>query len=63
MGKDEIEERANQIISIIMKIYSYHKNIDKTIEFDIFVERKLGENIDNIKNLKMFGFRFLNDTY
>lgn len=62
-GKDEIEERANQIISIIMKIYSYPENIDKTIEFDIFVERKLGENIDNIKNLKMFGFKFLNDTY
>lgn len=46
-----------------MKIYSYPENIDKTIEFDIFVERKLGENTGNIKNLKMFGFRFLNDTY
>lgn len=62
-GKDEIEARANNISDIIIKIYSYPENIDQSIEFDTFMERKLGEDIEKTKNLKMFGYRFLNDTY
>lgn len=59
----EIEKRAKQISNIIMKIYSYPQNVDKTIEFDNFIERGLRESIEETKKLKMFGYRFLNDTY
>lgn len=62
-GVAEIEERAEKISNIILTIYSYPENIDNSIEFDIFVERKLGENTEATKNLKMFGYRFLNDIY
>ena len=62
-GKDEIEKRADNMCDIILKIYNYPVDIDKSIEFDIFIERSLGENIQNTKNLKMYGYRFLNDTY
>ncbi len=62
-GKEEIELRADYISNIIIQIYSYPENIDTNIEFDTFIERKLGEDTENTKNLKMFGYRFLNDTY
>lgn len=62
-GLEEIKERAEELSKIILEIYSYPKEIDTSIEFDTFIERGLGEGIESVKNLKMFGYRFLNDTY